>query len=189
MTVVMLHLQFIDKVLDITVATQRQVRTVPNCAEERRDSTAQFVVWCSSARCYATTGAGVVQTMLLPWKCRSCSLPTVVDIPVVAQRCRSCSPSTAVDIPVVAQRQIPVDMHTARKPVDFPQVCFFAWLWTSADVRDEPRTPTRTTNNNNTPWQQYLAYFVSTGKDSFMKNKSLSTMSCSFRDHGHNFIY
>ena len=42
-TVVVPHVQFIDRVLDNPVMPQRQVRTVPNCAEERRDSSAQFL--------------------------------------------------------------------------------------------------------------------------------------------------
>ena len=40
-----LQIQFIDIVLDIPVMPQRQVRTVPNCAEVRVDSTRAVLGW------------------------------------------------------------------------------------------------------------------------------------------------
>ena len=120
------HLQFIDRVFDITVMSQRQVRTVPNCAEERRDSTAQFLGMVFHVPVVMQRLVPrVLQTVLLPCKCRSCSLSTAVHTLVGALRCRSCSLSTAVDVPVVAQRQIPM-VHTEQN-CRFSTSATFSW--------------------------------------------------------------
>ena len=84
-------IQFIVRVLDITVSPQRQVRTMPTAQKNVATPPRSSWVWCSRACCYATTGAGVVQKVF--W-CRSCSFSTAVDTPVVAPRCRSCKLST-----------------------------------------------------------------------------------------------
>ena len=68
---------FVDRVLDIPVATQRRVRAVQNCAENRQDSTGA-VLW------EVFDAPVVVQRQVLGgsdsaenlWRCRSCSLST-----------------------------------------------------------------------------------------------------------------
>ena len=71
LTVVLPHFQFIDKCWTSQLR-RRDKDAQCQLRVDRRDSTAQFLGWCSRARCYATTGAGI-QTVLSPWKCRSCS--------------------------------------------------------------------------------------------------------------------
>ena len=57
-------IQFIVRMLDIAVVPQRQVRTVPTAQKNGATPPRSSRVWCSRARCHATTGAGVVRIVL-----------------------------------------------------------------------------------------------------------------------------
>ena len=83
-------------------------------------------------------------------------LGEVLVAPVVVQRqvpglVRTVQIIVGAAVSVVAQRQLPVWVFAAvsmqrqvplfcAENVDFPQVQFLAWSWTSADVWDEPST-------------------------------------------------
>ena len=97
--------------LELPVTPQRQERTVPNCAEERRDSTAQFL--------------GMV--LMCPLLCAGGGPDSAVTVEVpklqfIDSRRHSWCGAEAN----------PEGSANCEKTVEFRQVQFFAWLCTSA---------------------------------------------------------
>ena len=126
------HVQVIDvpkiSLDSIPVMPQRRVRTVPNSAEERRGSTAQFL-GVGLTRCNATTGAGSGPDGAL-----SVEVP---QLQFVVTRRHSCCGAEAN----------PDGTANCEETVDPPQVQFFAWLWTSAACAE---------TSEMSPWTTYL---------------------------------
>ena len=88
-------IQFIVRVLDISVLPQRQVRTVPNCAGDREDFTGAVLGWLVAPVVVQRQVPGMVLT---------------VQVTVVVPQLQSIG--VAVDISVVAQRKLPVSLFT-----------------------------------------------------------------------------